>query len=208
MENRIRLKTVWRQFLEERLPDKIGWPHVLGSVLLALIAFQFLTGLLLSFVYSASPDGAHASVRYINQQMRGGAWLRSLHYWGASFLVVVAGLHLLRTFLYAAYRKPRELTWIAGVLLFFCILAFGQTGYLLPWDQRAYWGTNVTLQIVRTVPLVGPPLAQLLRGGDSVGALTLSRFYSLHVILLPIATILLVSFHLMLIRRYGITEPW
>jgi ubiquinol-cytochrome c reductase cytochrome b subunit len=208
LEDRIRLKTVWRHFLEERLPDRIGWPHVLGSVLVALIAFQFLTGLLLSFVYSASPDGAHASVRHISQQMRGGSWLRSLHYWGASFLVVIAGLHLIRTFVYAAYRRPRELTWIAGVLLFFCILAFGQTGYLLPWDQRAYWGTTVTLQIVRTVPLAGPALAQLLRGGDSVGAQTLSRFYSFHVVILPVFTILLVGFHLALIRRYGITQPW
>jgi ubiquinol-cytochrome c reductase cytochrome b subunit len=208
LEKRIRLKTAWRRFLEERLPDRIGWPHVLGSVLLALIAFQFLTGVLLSFVYSASPDGAHASVSYISRQMHGGGWIRSLHYWGASFLVVIAALHLIRTFLYAAYRKPRELTWIAGVLLFFCILAFGQTGYLLPWDQRAYWGTTVTLQIVRTVPLIGPAVAQLLRGGDSVGALTLSRFYSMHAVVLPVLTILLVGFHLMLIRRFGITEPW
>lgn len=208
LENRIGAKTAWRQFLDERLPDRIGWPHVLGSVLLALLAFQFLSGLLLSFVYSPSPEGAHASVRYVSTEMRGGAWLRSLHYWGASFLVVFAGLHLMRTFLYAAYRKPRELTWIAGVLLLFCILAFGQTGYLLPWDQRSYWGTNVTLQIVGAVPVIGPAVAQFLRGGDSVGALTLSRFYSLHVIVLPIVSLLLIGIHLALIRRFGITEPW
>ena len=208
LEKRIGLKTSWNRFLEERLPERIGWPHVLGSVLLALIGFQFLTGLLLSFVYSASPDGAHASVRYISEQLSGGGWLRALHYWGASFLVVFVALHLIRTFWYAAYRRPRELTWIAGVLLLLCILAFGQTGYLLPWDQRSYWGTNVTLQIVSSVPVLGSALAQLLRGGESIGALTLSRFYSFHVIVLPLITVGLIVFHLVLIRRFGITEPW
>ena len=207
LEDRIGFKTAWRRFLEERLPARVGWSHVLGSILLALIAFQFVTGILLSFVYSPSPQSAHTSVRFLSEQMKGGSWLRGLHYWGASFLVVIAALHILRTFVYAAYRRPRELTWIAGVLLLFCILAFGQTGYLLPWDQRSYWGTNVTIQIIETVPLAGPVLAQLLRGGASIGALTLSRFYSIHVILLPIATILLVGTHLVLVRRYGITDP-
>ena len=208
LENRIGLKSGWRRFFYERLPAKVGWPHVLGSVLLALLAFQFLTGVLLSFVYSPSPQGAHRSVQYLMEQMQGGALLRGLHYWGASFLVVVAGLHLIRTFLYAAYRKPRELTWIAGLLLLVCILAFGQTGYLLPWDQRSYWGTNVTIQIIDTIPLVGPALAHLIRGGESVGALTLSRFYSIHVILLPLVTVLLVTAHLFFVRRFGITTPW
>src|SRR5688572_32794733 len=126
LENRIRLKTAWTRFLEEKLPPRTGWPHVLGSVLLGLLAFQFLTGLLLSFVYSPSPEGAYQSVQYLSERMSGGNWLRALHYWGASFLVVVIALHLIRTFVYAAYRKPRELTWIAGVFLLFCILAFGQ----------------------------------------------------------------------------------
>ena len=208
LEDRIGLKSNWHRFFYERLPAKVGWPHVLGSVLLALLGFQFLTGLLLSFIYSPSPQGAHRSIHYLMEQMQGGAWLRSLHYWGASFLVVAAGLHLIRTFLYAAYRKPRELTWIAGLLLLFCILAFGQTGYLLPWDQRSYWGTTVTIQIINTIPLIGPVLAHLIRGGESVGALTLSRFYSIHVILLPIITILLVTMHLFFVRRFGITAPW
>ncbi len=207
-ENRIGLKSGWRRFFYERLPAKVGWPHVLGSVLLALLGLQFLSGILLSFVYSPSPQGAHPSVRFLTEQMQGGAWLRSLHYWGASFLVVVAGLHLIRTFLYAAYRKPRELTWIAGLLLLFCILAFGQTGYLLPWDQRSYWGTTVTMEIIETIPLIGPAMARLIRGGDAVGALTLSRFYSIHVILLPLVTIVLVAMHLFFVRRFGITAPW
>ena len=208
LENRISFLTSWRRFLEEKLPARVGWPHVLGSVVLALLGFQFLTGLLLSFFYSPSPDGAHASVKFVSDQLQSGSWLRALHYWGASFVVVAVLLHLIRTFLYAAYRKPRELTWIAGVLLLFCIFAFGQTGYLLPWDQRAYWGTAVTLKIVASIPWIGPHLAQLLQGGASLGALTLSRFYSIHVVVLPMITILLVAGHLLLIRRFGITDPW
>jgi ubiquinol-cytochrome c reductase cytochrome b subunit len=208
LENRIGLVSSWRRFWEERLPEKIGWPHVLGSILLALIGLQFLTGILLSFVYSASPGGAYQSVRFLMQQMPGGSWLRSLHYWGASFLVVFAGLHLIRTFLYAAYRRPRELTWIAGLLLMISILAFGQTGFLLPWDQRSYWGTAVTVKIVETVPMIGPLLGHLMRGSANVGALTLSRFYSVHVVILPLITTLLVISHLILIRRFGITSPW
>jgi ubiquinol-cytochrome c reductase cytochrome b subunit len=208
LEDRIGLKTSWKHFLSEPLPDRVGWPHVLGSILLALIGLQFLTGILLSFVYSSSPLGAYSSVRYLMQEMQGGAWLRSLHYWGASFIIVVLALHLLRTFWYAAYRRPREMTWIAGMLLMLCMLAFGQTGYLLPWDQRSYWGTTVTIKIVETTPLLGPFLGSLLRGGDAVGALTLSRFYSIHVVALPLITTLLVVAHLALVRRYGITAPW
>src|ERR1051325_1835332 len=140
--------------------------------------------------------------------MPGGPWIRGIHYWGASFLIILLALHLTRTFLYAAYRNPRQATWVAGVLLLLCILGFVQTGYLLPWDQKAYWGTNVTIQIVGTIPVLGPQIAYVLRGGSNVGALTLSRFYSIHVVLLPLASTLLILAHLFLIRRYGITPPW
>lgn len=177
-------------------------------MLLAVFTVQFLTGLLLSFVYAPSPLSAYPSVHYIMYDLEAGAWFRGVHFWGASFLVVLLLLHLIRTYLYAAYRSPRQMTWIAGVLLLFCTLAFAQTGYLLPWDQKAYWGTNVTLQIVATAPVLGPKLAYLVRGGDTVGALTLSRFYSIHTTILPIVTLLLIALHLVLIRRYGVTPPW
>lgn len=197
-----------REFLDKPLPEGIGWPHVFGSMLLAVLSVQFITGLLLSFVYAPSPLSAYRSVHYIAYDMDGGAWLRGVHFWGASFLVVLLLLHLVRTFLHAAYRKPRQFTWIAGVLLLFCVLAFAQTGYLLAWDQKAYWGTTVTLRIVGAVPWVGPRLAFLLRGGESVGALTLSRFYSIHATILPLILCLLVAVHLFLVRRHGITAPW
>jgi ubiquinol-cytochrome c reductase cytochrome b subunit len=123
-------------------------------------------------------------------------------------MVIVIALHLLRTFLYAAYRKPRELTWIVGVLLLLCVLAFSQTGFLLPWDQMAYWGTEVTIRIIGSAPVIGPRIASFLRGGEVIGSFTLSRFYSIHTVILPLATVLLILGHLILIRRYGITAPW
>src|SRR5205085_4440611 len=156
--------------------------------------------------YAPSPLSAYPSVAYLTGEEIG-SWIRSVHSWGASFIVVVLMLHLIRTFLYAAYRKPRQITWILGVLLLLCGLAFGQTGYLLPWDQKAYWGTNVTVHIVETAPGLGPRIAQMLRGGSEVGALTLSRFYSIHVILLPLLAVFLILGHLYFIRRYGITPP-
>jgi len=202
------MKDVLREFLDSPLPERVGWPHVFGSMLLALTGLQFLTGLLLSFAYAPSPLSAHRSVSYLMAEMPGGSWLRGIHYWGASAIVILLALHLIRTFVYAAYKLPRGITWVFGALLLLCMLGFAQTGYLLPWDQRAYWGTSVTIRIAETIPIAGKPLAQLLRGGDTVGALTLSRFYSIHVILLPLLTVCLVTFHLLLIRRFGITAPW
>jgi len=207
-EERFGTRNVLREFLDQPLPERVGWPHVFGSMLLALTGLQFLTGLLLSFVYAPSPLSAYRSVSYMMEEMSGGVWLRGLHYWGASAIVILLGLHLIRTFVYAAYKRPREVTWILGALLLLCMLGFAQTGYLLPWDQKAYWGTGVTIRIAATIPLVGKSLAQLLRGGNTVGALTLSRFYSIHVIVLPLMTVFLIAGHIALIRRFGITAPW
>ncbi len=197
-----------KEFLNKPVPERVGWPHVFGSMLLILFLLQFVTGILLSFVYSASPDGAWKSVRYISEEMPGGAWLRGIHFWGASLMVIVLGLHLIRTFLFGAYKRPRAFTWIVGVFLLLVILGFAQTGYLLPWDQKAYWGTNVTIEIIRTAPVLGPYVGDFLRGGSSVSGLTLSRFYTIHIVLLPLAAIFLITIHLLLIQRHGITVPW
>ena len=202
------LKKNVREYLSTPLPERVGWPHIFGSMLLALFVLQFLSGILLSFVYSASPLSAHRSMSYLMNEMDGGAWLRGIHYWGASTIIIVLALHLIRTFVYAAYKKPRHLTWILGVLLLLCTLAFAQTGYLLPWDQRSYWGTKVTLEIVGTAPVLGPILAYIARGAESVGALTLSRFFTIHTMILPLITTALIAGHLYFIRKHGITSPW
>lgn len=202
------IKQNLQDYMSKPLPERVGWPHVFGSMLLALFVLQFLTGILMSLVYSGSPLSAYRSVDYMMNEMQGGAWLRGIHFWGASTMVILVGLHLVRTFVYAAYKKPRQFTWVAGVLLLLCILAFAQTGYLLPWDQKAFWGTKVTMEIVASVPVVGPPAAYVMRGGATIGALTLSRFFTIHTMVLPLVTVFLVLGHLFLVRKHGITAPW
>ena len=196
-----------RVVLDEALPPGTGWFFTLGSVLLALIAIQIVTGAFLTLYYAATPDHAYDSVRYIAEQVTAGRIVRGLHHYGASFLIVVLALHLLRVILFGSYRPPREVTWLSGVVLLLLILAFALTGYLLPWDQRAYWATVVSINIARLAPAGGEVVASMLRGGAAVGALTLTRWYALHVIFLPATLVLLVALHLVLMRRQGISGP-
>ncbi len=204
----LRIPHVVRDLFDERLPKGVGWPHVFGSTLLALIALQVVTGVLLSLNYTASTSTAWESVRYIQDRVVFGALVRGIHHWAASASIVVAALHLGRVFLFAAYRSPRRWTWVAGVLLLFVLLGFGLTGYLLPWDLKAYFGTKVATEIPGSLPVIGPYLLRIIRGSADVGPFTLTRFYSAHVILLPAALAALLTVHLYLVRRHGITPPW
>jgi ubiquinol-cytochrome c reductase cytochrome b subunit len=196
-----------RHLLEEPLPSGVGWWFVTGSVLLFLLVVQLLTGVVLSMYYVPSPEHAYDSVRFIMDRLPFGAIVRGLHVFGASFIVVAAVVHMLRVVLFASYKKPRELTWLTGVVLLLVILAFSLSGYLLPWDQKAYWATTVTINIARSTPFLGEQVASLLRGGFDLGALTLGRWYAAHVFLLPAALIGFVVAHLYLMRRHGISGP-
>jgi ubiquinol-cytochrome c reductase cytochrome b subunit len=207
LDDRLGAKLLKRHLLDEPLPAGTGWWFTLGSLLLFGLTVQVITGILLAIYYAPTPDHAWDSVRYISTQVRGGAFLRGLHHWGASVVVVAAVLHVLRVIAFASYRKPRELNWIVGILLLLTILAFGLTGYLLPWDQRAYWATVVTINIVRLTPLAGELVATLMMGGAEVGALTLTRWYAIHVMVLPLVLTGLVVLHLYLMRRHGISGP-
>jgi ubiquinol-cytochrome c reductase cytochrome b subunit len=166
-----------------------------------------LTGVLLAFGYAPSTASAWESVRAIDQNPWG-RLIRGLHHWAASGVIVLAGLHLARVFLYAAYRPPRQWTWVAGVGLLLVLLGFGLTGYLLPWDLKAYFGTQVATAIPASLPIIGPFLGRLIRGASDVGDFTLTRFYAVHVILLPAALTALVLVHLRLVRNHGITPPF
>ena len=203
-------RTGWRRvrsvLLDERLPAGTGWFFTLGSVLLGLLGVQLLTGAFLTLYYAPTPDHAYESIRYISAGFAG-RLVRGLHHYGASFLVVAVVVHLLRVLAFASYKRPRELTWISGVLLLLIILKFALTGYLLPWDQRAYWATVVTINIARLTPLVGDAVATALQGGTTIGALTLTRWYAVHVIFLPALLVLLVATHLVMMRRQGISGP-
>jgi len=204
LDHRTGIETAVRNFLYEQIPASSGWHQVFGSVALFLFLLQAFTGALLAFNYAPTPGDAYNSLRYIMAEVTGGRLMRGLHHWGASMMIVVVVLHMTQVFLYGAYKKPREATWIAGVFLLLLTLAYGLTGYLLPWDNRAYWGTVVTTQVAAQAPLVGPYLLRLLGSQGDVGVVTFARFYGLHVLLLPPATALLIVLHVYLVRKHGV----
>lgn len=155
------------------------------------------------------PDivNAHASVEYLQSEVAFGMIVRGMHHWGASVVIVMMFLHTLRVFFTGSYKKPREINWVVGVLIFFVILALGLTGYLLPWDMKAYFATQVTLEIVASVPVIGDTLETLIAGGEVIGAQTLTRFFAIHVFFLPGALLGLIAVHFIMIRRQGISGP-
>lgn len=204
VDRRTGLHTGIRKFFYEEIPASSGWHQVFGSVALFLILTQFFTGAMLAFNYAPTPGDAYSSLRYILTEVTAGRLMRGLHHWGASMIIVVVVLHMVQVFLWGAYKKPREGTWVVGVILLLLTLAYGLTGYLLPWDNRAYFGTAVTTQIGAGVPILGPYVARLLGSNGEVGVVTFARFYGLHVLLLPPATVMLIAFHIYLVRRHGV----
>jgi quinol-cytochrome oxidoreductase complex cytochrome b subunit/mono/diheme cytochrome c family protein len=167
-----------------------------------------VTGILLTMNYAPSEKTAWPSVKYIQEEVPLGAFIRAVHHWGSSAMVVLLLLHLVQVFIWGAYKRPREFTWMVGVLLLFCTLGLAFTGYLLPWDQKAYWATKVGLGIVGTTPVIGDGLRTLFQGGPQIGNLTLTRFFTMHGFVLPGLIVLLVVVHLYLFRRHGVTPPW
>jgi ubiquinol-cytochrome c reductase cytochrome b subunit len=204
LDHRTGVQTAARQFLYEEIPASSGWRQVFGSVAVFLFLVQVFTGALLAFNFAPTPGDSYNSLRYILTEVTGGRLMRGLHHWGASMMVVVVLLHMAQVFLYGAYKKPREVTWVAGVGLLLLTLAYGLTGYLLPWDNRAYWGTVVATQIAAQAPVVGPYVARLLGGEGPVGVVTFARFFGLHVLLLPPATMALIGLHVYLVRKHGV----
>src|SRR6202051_2075096 len=204
LEERTGIESALHHFLYEDVPASAGWHQVLGSVAMFAFFTQVFTGILLAFNYAPTPGEAYNSLRYILTELTCGRLMRGLHHWGASMIIVVVVLHMAQVFLYGAYKKPREATWIVGVVLLLVTLAYGLTGYLLPWDNRAYWGTVVTTQIPGQAPVIGPYLTRFLGGGGPVGVVTFARFYGLHVLLLPPATLVLIVLHVYLVRKHGV----
>jgi len=205
LEDRTGVESAVRHFLMEDIPQSAGWRQVLGSVALFAFLTQLVTGILLAFNYAPTPGEAYNSLRYIMTELTAGSMIRGLHHWGASLMIIVVVLHMAQVFLWGAYKKPREATWMVGCVLLLVTLAYGLTGYLLPWDNRAYWGTVVTTRIAAQAPGAGPYLLRLLGSdGGSIGVVTFARFYAVHVLLLPPLTMLLVAIHVYLVRRHGV----
>jgi ubiquinol-cytochrome c reductase cytochrome b subunit len=206
IDERTGIRALTREALAEPIPGGARVRYVFGSVLTFLFLQQVVLGILLATYYSPSATDAWASTAYIQDRVAGGWFLRGLHHHGSSAMVVVTVLHLVQVVLAGAYRKPREFNWWTGLLMGGLVLAFALTGYLLPWDQKGYWATQVATGIMGTVPL-GEPLQQVVQGGSEYGNLTITRFYALHVFVLPLTLALLLGVHLYLFRRHGVTPP-
>lgn len=204
LDERLGWRQIWEAIFLRKIP-KVNWAYTLGSATLFLAVNQAVTGILLTLYYVPTPDHAYDSVQYITTQVAMGWLIRGLHHWGASAMVVVVVLHMLRVIFYGAYKYPREVTWITGVVLLLVVVGFGFTGYLLPWDQKAYWATTVGTRIAGTPPILGDYLLKIMRGGPDLSAVTLARFFGTHVWVLPATLALLVGIHLYLVIKIGIS---
>jgi ubiquinol-cytochrome c reductase cytochrome b subunit len=207
LDRRAGVDKLMKESLDEPIPGGARLAYVFGSGLLFIFISQIITGICLALYYVPSAETAHTSVAYITKQVAAGGFLRSLHYYGSSAMIIVLLLHFLQTFLYGSFKGRRELLWMSGAVLSFLVLGMGFTGYLLPWDQKAYFATAVGTNIVGQIPLVGNWMTRLLRGGDTIGTLTLSRFYVAHVFLIPAAIFAFIAAHIFLFRKAGAAGP-
>lgn len=194
-----------RRVMDKPVPGWINYFYCFGGVTFTLFILLFLTGLLLSMHYTPSEAEAYLSIQRLHKNVPLGNLLRATHHWAANLMVVMAALHMVRVFITGSYKNPRELTWVAGALLFAMTLAFGFTGYLLPWDQKAYWATVIGTNMLGSVPFFGPHLSAFVRGGTDVTGQTLLRFYSMHMLWFPVLTVLFLWVHFHIIRRLGIS---
>ncbi len=205
LNNRMGFTSRHRRVLDRPVPEWINYFYCLGGITFTLFLILLLTGLLLSSHYTPSEAGAYRSIQRLHREVPLGSMLRAAHHWAGNLMVVTIVLHMLRVFITGAYKNPRELHWIAGSLLLLLTLSFGFTGYLLPWDQKAYWATVVGTNMLGSIPLIGGPLADLMRGGREVGGQTLLRFYSFHVLWFPLLTGIFLWLHFHMIKRTGIS---
>jgi ubiquinol-cytochrome c reductase cytochrome b subunit len=208
IDERIDLKSLQAKLLNEPLPGGARYAYVFGSALLFIFIMQAVTGVLLMFYYAPTADHAWESTKYIIEQVDYGWFILSYHLWGSSAMVAVLVVHMSQVYLWGAYKKPREMVWLAGLGLFLVVIGFGFTGYLLPWDQRSYWATVIGIEIVDKAPLLGDFLGRFLRGGPVPGAQTLSRFFVIHVMILPAALLAMAGLHLFLFRTAGPAGPF
>jgi menaquinol-cytochrome c reductase cytochrome b subunit len=207
LEERSGLVGYTKWFLFRNVPRDINWMQTLGAATLTAFIVQAVTGVVLAMYYRPDPDSAYASIVNITEELTLGWLVRGMHKWGASVFIILMFLHMARTFLFGAYKYPREINWITGVLILVLGMAEGFTGYLLPWDQTAYWATVVGININATAPFLGPFIAQFLQGGLQIGPDTLAKFYSLHMLVIPGGLMALIGLHMYLVVRLGVTSP-
>src|SRR6266567_2565046 len=195
----------WMMF--RKVPKGTNWFYTLGSATMFAFLNQAVTGVFLAMYYDPSPTRAYESARFITNEAFLGEFVRGMHKWGSTVMVILVFLHMARTFFFGAYKYPRELNWIVGAVLLILTMVMSFTGYLLPFDQRSYWATIVGVNINGTGPLIGPYLSDFLMGGGEFGATTLSRFYAIHMLLIPGLLVALIGAHLYLVTKLGTTAP-
>ncbi|MHB1686084.1 MAG: cytochrome b N-terminal domain-containing protein [Ignavibacteriaceae bacterium] len=208
INERIPLSSILRMGMDEEIPGGSRFSYALGSATLLVFLIQLFTGVLELFYYAPTVDHAYDSINYLRVEVPFGWLIHGLHYWGATAMIVIVSLHMLRVFIWGAYKNPRQLTWILGVILFLLALGMSFTGAALPWDQRGYWAAQVGTNIGGTVPFIGNFLKLVIRGGSSMGQLTLSRFFILHVAVIPGIIVMFIIFHLVAFRKHGSVGPW
>ena len=206
-DDRFEMRRVLREFADHNVPDHVNWLYCFGGITFLCFMIQAFTGILLAFYYQPTMSAAYPSVLRIMDEVPFGAIVRGLHAWTANIMIIMVIFHMLRVFFHGAYRPPRELNWITGILLFFMTITFGFSGYLLPMNQLAYWATKVGTEIAGGIPFVGVYIQAFLLGGEKIGDATLTRFYTVHVIILPVVLSAFLGLHFLMIRKQGITEP-
>ncbi len=208
LDDRMGISALMNSALHEAVPEQGGWAYTLGSATLILIALQIVTGIFLTMMYVPSFHESYQSLHYLQTNDLFGAWVRGMHLWGSYTLMLVIGLHMIRTFMTASYKRPRELNWVSGALLFFVVLGLAITGAMLPGDQAAYWTMTVVTNIPHYIPFIGDYIRWLWRGGKFIGPITFTRTYGIHIWLLPPMLLGLIGLHLYLLRRHGEFGAW
>ncbi len=206
IDRRLDLRSSILRIFRRELPAGFSVGNYLGLIIFFLFVIQVTTGILLAFYYKPSLDMAYQSVQHIVNNVPLGFLVREIHAWTSELMILMVILHVARVYFRGAYTRPRELTWFTGSLLLIATLGFGFTGYLLPWSQKAYWGTRVGTEVIGWLPLIGPTLLSLLRGGTDITGETLTRFYAIHILMLPWIITALIFLHFALIKRLGLGE--
>ena len=196
-----------KPFLYKQLPSRTGWSAVLGTLCALTFIIMALTGMILAFYYVPDPDKAWDSVNFISNEVAMGKIVRGLHHWGAGAMVLLVFIHLMVSYLHGSYQNPRQLTWVTGACLFIVVLGLGFTGYLLPWDMKAYWATVVGANIPNQYPGVGNYITRIILGGNDISGFTLTRFYSVHTLILPACLLLFMAMHIYLMRIHNLSDP-
>ncbi|CCQ93622.1 menaquinol:cytochrome c oxidoreductase (cytochrome b subunit) [[Clostridium] ultunense Esp] len=214
IDERLDLTPLWRDVADHEVPEHVNPAHhfsafvyCFGGLTFFIVVIQILSGMFLSMYYAPDIVNAYRSVAYLQNEVAFGYIVRGMHHWGASVVIVMLFLHTLRVFFTGAYKKPREMNWVVGVLIFGVMIGLGFTGYLLPWDNKAYFATKVGVEIAANVPLIGGFIKSFLTGGEIVGAETLTRFFAIHVFFLPGLLLALLAVHFIIIRKQGISGP-